>query len=94
MLVDFNLGYKRHQNLCASVPGHRNATRLLDKAKENVDTPMTVRPEELLILGLQIVPRVRETSGYGHHMLHLLYAGICAHGSLQDWAQGLCMEEG
>ena len=64
MLVDFNLGYKRHHNICASVPGHRNAIKLLDKATENVDTPMTVRPEELLILGLQIVPVVRETSGY------------------------------
>ena len=94
MLVDFNLGYKRHHNLCASVPGHRNAIRLLDKATENIDTAMAVRPEELLILALQIVPVVREPSGYGHHVLHLLYTGISAHGSLQDWAKCLGMEEG
>ena len=29
----FNLGYKGHHNLCASVPGHRYPIRLLDKPK-------------------------------------------------------------
>ena len=94
MLVYFNLSYTKHHNLYAGVLGHRYAIRLLDKPTENVDTAMTVRPEELLILALQIVPVVREPSGYGHHVLHFFYACICAHGALQDWAQGLCMEEG
>ena len=86
----FNLGYKGHHNLCASVPGHRYPIRLLDKPTENVDTSEAVRPEELLILALQIVPVVREPSGYGHHMLHLLYAGICAHGALQGHKVWVC----
>jgi hypothetical protein len=81
-LVYFNLGYKRHHNLCASVLGHRYAIRLLDKTTENVDTIMTVRPDELLILGLQKILVVGGIFGYGHFTFHPLYAGICAHGAL------------
>ena len=87
MLVYSNLGFTIQHSLCAGVPGHRCHN------PQNVDTAMTVTPEDLLTLGLQIVPVVREPYGYGHHLLHFLYAGISAHGALQNWAQGLAMEE-